>query len=179
MIACNDDPAATALRVVALDGTVVRTLDTGFPRVDDLTFSGDGTNVAYWAGASDAGAGNIYIQRVDGSEAPHQLTDAGSDNDVVWSSSGRLAFARGQGSGGRQIVAMDADGTDVSELTSGFTDQGPVWSPDGSEVAFKSTRPAPDTTAGDHYWVVDAGGGDARLIDTEGVVLSTAAWGHR
>ncbi len=179
VIACNDDPGATALRVVALDGTVARTLETGFPRVDDLTFSGDGTTVAYWAGASDAGAGNIYIQRVDGSEAPHQLTDAGSDNDVVWSSSGRLAFARGQGSGGRQIVAMDADGTDVSELTSGFTDQGPVWSPDGSEVAFKSTRPAPDTAAGDHYWVVDAGGGDARLIDTEGVVVSTAAWGHR
>ena len=179
VIACVDDPAATALLVVALDGTVVRTLDTGFPRVEDLTFSDDGTTVAYWAGASDAGAGNLYTQLVDGSEGPQQLTDSGTDNDVVWSSTGRLAFARGQGTTGRQIVVMDADGSNVSALTSGYADQGPVWSPDGSMIAFKSNRPSPAAERGDHYWVVDADGGEPRVFDTEGVVVTTAAWGHR
>ena len=97
--------------------------------------------MAYWAGASDAGAGNIYIQRVDGARsAPQQLTDAGSDNDVVWSV-GRPAGLRPRrrGPAGGRSSSMDADGSDVSELTSGGTDQGPVWSPDGSMIAFKST----------------------------------------
>jgi Tol biopolymer transport system component len=74
---------------------------------------------------------------------------------------------------------MDADGSHLSSLTSGFADQGPVWSPDGSMIAFKSNRPGPAPAAGDHYWVVDAAGGDPRPIDTEGVAVTTAAWGHR
>ena len=70
VIACRDDPAATALRVVSLNGVVVRTLDTGLAQVDDLTFSPDGTKVAYWGGAAGATSGNIYTQLVDGSAAP-------------------------------------------------------------------------------------------------------------
>ncbi len=178
VIACNDDPAATALRVVSLDGVVVRTLETGLARVDDLTFSADGTRVAFWGGDSGATSGNIYTQLVDGSAAPQQVTDSGADTDVVWSSTGRLAVSRGV-SGGREIVVMDEDGSNVTALTSGYNDAGPVWSPDGSTIAFKSNRPSPDAPAGDHYWVVGAGGGDPQPIDSEGVVVSTAAWGHR
>ena len=74
---------------------------------------------------------------------------------------------------------MDEDGSNVTSVTSGYSDAGPVWSPDGSMIAFKSNRPAGDGPGGDHYWVVDAGGGDPRLIDADGGVVSTAAWGHR
>ena len=180
-ITCNDDPAATALLLVTLDGAVVRTLETGLPVVDDLTFSPDGTSVAFWGGQSGAAAGNIYTLPVDGSAGPQQLTDSGADNDVVWSSTGRLAFARSVGGGVRQIHVMDANGSNVAAVTSGgYADQGPVWSPDGTLIAFKSSRPAPGASSGDHYWVVPAdGGGEPRSIDTEGVVVSTAAWGHR
>lgn len=179
VIACNDDPTGTALRVITLDGAVVRTLPTGLPRVDDLTFSPDGSTVAFWGGGGDAVAGNVYSQAVDGSAGPRQLTDSGTDTDVVWSSTDRMAFSRGVGGGERQIVVMDADGSNVSSLTAGSVDQGPVWSPDGSTIGFKSNRPGPAPSAGDHYWVIEAAGGEPRSIDSEGVVVTTAAWGHR
>jgi Tol biopolymer transport system component len=178
VVACIDDPSATALKVVGLDGVVVRTLPTDTAVVDDLAFSPDGTRVAYWGGAAGSTSGNVYTLAVDGSGAPQQVTDGGGDTDVVWSSTGRLAVAR-PADGGRQIVVMDDDGSNASSLTSGWADQGPVWSPDGSMIAFKSNRPVPGADAGEHYWVIDADGGDPRSIDAEGVTTTTAAWGHR
>jgi Tol biopolymer transport system component len=165
--------------VVTLDGTVVRPLDTGQAKVDDLAFSPDGTAVAYWAGPAGSSAGDIYTQVIDGSAGPQQVSDSGTDTDVVWSSTGRLAVSRGV-SGGREIVVMEADGSGASTLTSGAIDQGPVWSPDGSMIAFKSNRPgAVSPVPGDHYWVIDAAGGDPRSIDDQGAVVTTAAWGPR
>lgn len=179
VLGCYDDPEAAALRLVTVDGAVVRTLETQQGRVDDLAFSADGASVAYWGGAAGASAGDVYVQAVDGSSGPRQVTDGGNDTDVVWSSTDRLAVSRGVGDGQRRIVVMAPDGSGPVEVTSGFVDQGPTWSPDGSMVAFKSNRPGAAAAAGDHYWVVGVDGGDPRAIDSEGVVVSTAAWGLR
>jgi hypothetical protein len=46
-------------------------------------------------------------------------------------------------------------------------------------IAFRSNRPSQAAAEGEHYWVVDAAGGEPTLIDAEGVAVTTAAWGHR
>jgi len=72
---------------------------------------------------------------------------------------GRIAFASYRG-GSHGIYVMNADGTGVTRLTSGFGDLGPSWSPDGSKIAFSSWRDG----GGDEIYVMNADGtGQTRL----------------
>jgi dipeptidyl aminopeptidase/acylaminoacyl peptidase len=60
------------------------------------------------------------------------------------------------------IAVFDVATKGVTLVTSGNTDDGsPSWSPDGTQIAFLSTRGAadPDRTANDDLWVVDARAG--------------------
>jgi hypothetical protein len=180
-IACHDDPDATSLRLMALDGTVVRELPRGPAVADDVTFSPDGTRIAYWGNEPGSGAGDLYIVPTDGSAEPERLTDSGADNDAVWSPDGeQIAFARSVGGGSREIHVVNADGSGVRSITSGgYVDQGPSWSPDGSMVTFKSNRPAGDGVSGDHLWVMEISGGTARELEAGGLVVSSPTWGRR
>ncbi|MFX0081847.1 MAG: hypothetical protein ACFE94_08850 [Candidatus Hodarchaeota archaeon] len=68
------------------------------------------------------------------------------------------------------IFIMDADGTNVTQLTSGsYQDQRPCFSPDGKKIAFVSTRsgPYPD------LWVIPSDG------NTEPQKLLKQGWGYR
>jgi len=47
--------------------------------------------------------------------------------------------------GGPQIYKMNADGTGLTRLTNNAAlDTEPAWSPDGTKIAFASTRDDPD-----------------------------------
>jgi len=72
---------------------------------------------------------------------------------------------------------MAADGTGQRPLTSaGFFDQDPAWSPDGSQLAFKSNRGGD----GDSIWIVGAGGGQPRELPRGDSAGDQApAWGNR
>ena len=53
---------------------------------------------------------------------------------------GQIAFISDR-DGNREIYVMNADGTGLVNLTNNpADDEGPVWSPDGSEILFESTR---------------------------------------
>jgi Tol biopolymer transport system component len=55
----------------------------------------------------------------------------------AWSSTGRIAFMRSAGTGGKgNIWAANVDGTGLTQLTTALQDQSPVWSPDGSLMAY-------------------------------------------
>jgi len=66
-----------------------------------------------------------------------QLTDSEVDWAPAWSPDGtKIAFERWQ-DGNFEIFVMNADGTEVHQLTDGGKDSiRPVWSPDGTRIAF-------------------------------------------
>jgi hypothetical protein len=57
---------------------------------------------------------------------------------------GRIAFVRGA-----SIFTMNSDGSDVQQLTSGFLDGTPRWSPDGTKIAFNRSA---------SIWIMNADG---------------------
>jgi hypothetical protein len=172
------------LRVVALDGSTVRTLETGHTVHGDVAFSPDGRSIGYWAGDDRAlDGGDLFAVAADGSAAPVQLTEVEgrADADLVWSPDGtRIAYRRVPVEGESRIFVMAADGSQQQALTpSGAIDQDPTWSPDGTELAFKSDRAGPHGD-GDHIWITDDRGRELQQLPTSGAPDSHAvAWGLR
>jgi Tol biopolymer transport system component len=81
----------------------------------------------------------------------------------VPSSNGKIAFAS-YVDGDYDIYVMDADGSNVQNLTTAFDepfpsdccdDTSPAWSPDGTKIAFSSSR---DGVNGNQVYVMDADG---------------------
>jgi len=136
------------------------------------TYSPDGTQIAFRHGddlIEPSGDEEIYVADADGTN-PHRLTDnADFDSAPAWSPDGRLiAFENAPGPTlvpgvepqEKDLYVMHADGTDVRRLTdSPGLDEGPVWSPDGTKIAFSSARDGQQ-----ELYVMNADGSDQRRL---------------
>jgi Tol biopolymer transport system component len=95
--------------------------------------------------------------------ALRRLTDdpATLDNHPAWSPDGsRIVFFGGPPLGPSHLYVMDADGTDLTQLTQGDGyDRNPAWSADGTRIAF-----ARSGNDGYEVYVVDADGSNATVI---------------
>jgi Tol biopolymer transport system component len=129
------------------DGSGLTTLATGVAP----TWSPDGSQIAFVDRRSN---GNFQIWKMfsDGSGAS-QVTNFAMDGcvqDPAWSPDGnKIAFWVRAFCGGTvsdDIFVINADGSGLTNLTSGFLDQNgnnsseqrPAWSPDGTKIAFQS-----------------------------------------
>lgn len=142
---------------------------------EQIAFSPDGTRIAYVD--SREGHRGIYMANADGTNAV-RLTDQVNDSWPDWSSDGaKIAFV-----GTRfdpsiafchpgvyadcftDIYTMDADGSHVTDVTG---DPGwefdPVWSPDGTRIAFASTPHVADPAA---ITVMNADGSDRLTLSS-------------
>jgi hypothetical protein len=169
------------LRVTTLEGETVRSLDAGVARVDDVSFSPDGSRIVYWGRDDPQGdGGQLYSVPADGSGPAQQLTEVAGNADAVYSPGGdEIAFRRQIGDEAR-IYVMAADGSGERALTNeGWFDQDPTWSPDGNWIAFKSNRTG--ARSGDQFWVMDRNGAGLRQLGypVDGQALNAPAWGHR
>jgi Tol biopolymer transport system component len=150
-----------------------RTGDERYP-----SYSPDGTKIAFRGDldlAEPSGDEELYVMDADGTNV-HQLTDNGDfDSAPAWSPDGtEIAFEKaaagtfvpgvpaepGKEAEEKDIYVMDADGTNVRRLTdSPGLDEGPVWSPDGTKIAFSSDR-----TGQQEIFVMNADGSDPQSL---------------
>lgn len=186
VIECRAEDRPDRLFVIKLDGTVVRELKTGQPRIEDPTISPDGRTVAYWAHDARRGpnGGSIYTLAIDGSSEPAQLTDrrAGSDADPAWSPDGSMIAFRRRGSHDNfDVYLMRSDGSGVRRVVTGpAVDEKPAWSPDGQQLMIISNRDH-SGEPGDSYdvYLVDVDGGEAQPLGLTADVVLTPVWSYR
>ena len=124
----------------------------GRESLDEPAWSPDGTRIAYsrmWWNSDGHWLSNIYSVRVDGTDKFQLSAGEVGDRRPGWSpDSERIVFERITGGrepdgvfvdADRYVVLMDADGSNQVALTKGGGwEQSPVWSPDGTRIAYLS-----------------------------------------
>jgi WD40 repeat protein len=138
-----------------------------------VTWSPDGSQLV--VSGDRQGHDAIYVMNADGTGAK-VLTEAGDLGWVDWSPDGsKIAFVGPGPEGAYQawdIYVMDADGSNVRNLTNSDTvDTDPNWSPDGSEMVFRSRRDAPD-----EIYVMSADGSGVRRLTNDMAVDQSPVW---
>jgi RTX calcium-binding nonapeptide repeat (4 copies)/WD40-like Beta Propeller Repeat len=101
----------------------------------DPQFLPDGERIAYEYAA------DIYVSRTDRPERVNLTEDQPHAFDPAPAPTGEIAFSRhSTGAAGRHLFVMEADGSDVRQITSGSVrDEDASWSPDGDRIVFTRT----------------------------------------
>lgn len=166
---------------------------TGF--ASDPSLSADGTRVAFaWTSGGPALTEIYSIPAAPTIQSKgKRLTDnAVQDADPAWSPDGtRIAFTRNVTSASQpqnyEIFTMKRDGSSPVRLThdgDGDTDGSPSWSPNGSHIAFRSTRVHELCDDGDGYFIefshiyvmTSSGGSPTDVTDQSGLTTGDPAW---
>jgi Tol biopolymer transport system component/uncharacterized caspase-like protein len=183
-LSCGNADGDRSLWLVSVEGELIRQLDTPLEIADDLTFSADGSTLAFWSGPDrDAQGGSIWTVATVGGQSPVRLTDqaAGVDADPAWSPDGKQIAFRRVVDGDPEIFVMDPDGSRERPLfEADGSGSDPTWSPDGSRIAFVSNRDLGDA-AHWHAWVMNADGSSPAplLVGEPGDLLFSQAWSRR
>lgn len=99
------------------------------------------TGYLYSNDPSGTGNSDIFVEFISGSPQP-LAADPGQDDFPAWSKDGaRIAFSSNRGGVDYEIFVMNADGSNLVQLTNNDTDDlAPTWSPDGAQIAFMPYR---------------------------------------
>ena len=155
------------------DGIFVVNVDgSGLVRVADPQFvtgwSPDGRQILL--GNNRDGDFEIYALHLDGSGIIQLTNNTANDGGGRWSPDGtRIAFTSDRDGGDLDIFVMNADGSNVNQLTRNdvVADEGPGWSPDGTQIAFDSNRDGGD----EDIFIMNAdGSGVTQLTFNDAVV---------
>jgi Tol biopolymer transport system component len=162
------------LYVMQADGSGQRRLTpNGFSVASDAhpSWSPDGSEIAFVA-YGDSGYG-VHVVRVDGTGL-RMIASRGFA--PTWAPSGnRIAFVFRENRPGRllsRIAIARAEGGDPVALTDDHVDGPPVWSPDGSFLAF-ARNDAPHHA---DLLTIDSNGGPIREVLSRPTPISSVSW---
>ncbi|WP_420140334.1 Tol-Pal system beta propeller repeat protein TolB [Sphingomonas sp.] len=156
-------------RVSASGGQATRL--TTSPGIDTGgSYSPDGSKIVFESDRS--GGQQLYVMNADGSNQKRISFGGGRYATPVWSPRGDLIAFTHVG-GGFSVGVMAPDGSGARDLTDGWQDEGPTWSPNGRVLMF--FRTARGSGRAD-LWSVDLTGVNARRIPTP-LDGSDPAWG--
>lgn len=92
---------------------------------------------------------------------------------------GRIVIVGDGGYGTWDVITMNADGTDLVNLTEGGSDEDfPTWSPDGTRIAFSTGASSPSGCGVGDVYVMNTDGSDMTPLTTNpfGVAASDPTW---
>jgi Tol biopolymer transport system component len=182
-IVFTSKPAGSPTRdiyVIDSDGSGLTRLTTAEGNNAYPAFSPDGSKIAFTSDRT--GTWQVWLMNADGS-GQRQLTFDGQPKDQVpdWSPDGsKIAYladthgiADTVSPSWGDIWVMNADGSGRDPLTTGATDYGTAWSPDGTRIA---TLDWPTRTV---LTVDAANGGDAQVVHPGPGVQYVPGWQPR
>lgn len=164
LVEADDHSGQRRYQTMALDGTMVG--DFVVPEgARELVPSPDGRTIAYLL---DAGTDvHLWLMDRDGGNRRRLVGGERVVEHVAWSPDGaQLAFDGSTLQDNDDIWIVNANGTGLQKLTTDpspatFVDRMPVWSPDGTRIAFISNR------SGDsRLWVMNYNGANATQVVT-------------
>jgi Tol biopolymer transport system component len=97
----------------------------------EITWSPDGSKIAFVRGVASAGNQPLYVVNSDGSSANALMVAPEAGNPTWAPDSGKIAFGHSN-----QIFLVNPDGTSAAAPLTGAAGMEPAWSPDGSRIAF-------------------------------------------
>ena len=155
----------------------------------DQAWSPDGNKLAFTSNR-DGDSFEIYTMNADGSDVQRLTNDSIDEGQPAWSPDGtRIAFTRGSGCVIvvkpqlrpaaddpclPYIYVMNSDGSNPVELSTAGGDSGPVWSPDGSKIAF--TNFVQNVPYSDEIYVMNADGSGRVRLTTNTAVDYVSSW---
>jgi TolB protein len=119
-------------------------------------FSPDGKSIAMTL--SKDGNPEVYVLALATGTMRRLTRHAGIDTEPTWAPTGRqLAFISDR-TGSPNLYVMDAEGTNVRQLTSGGFHTQPRWSPKGDAIAYTARQ------GGHDIWLINVDGSSPRRL---------------
>ncbi len=173
----NPGNSISSLVIINADGSNRKTITPSGVSDSEPSWSPDGSRIAF---VSDSSAGHdLFTVQPDGKNRK-QLTTSGGANDPDWSPDGtKIVYVNNQGEN-HEIRSLGADGSGDTLLYAykGLYSSGgyPLWSPDGSMVAFAGVDTDNYGTEAQNIYVLDVNTKFVKQLTEDARQKDVSAW---